>query len=86
MNPKIRMKLIAPGLPGGNPHHLVPPARAVNPDLAKKYIELVRWECGVPGAATPQSPSVTVGYRPGAGLAVISMTLAPSLRMRRHAS
>jgi len=40
MDPKIRMKLIAPGFPG-QPMYLVVPAKAANAEVAKKYVEFI---------------------------------------------
>lgn len=40
MDPKIKMKLIAPGIPG-QPMYLVVPAAAANAEMAKKYVEFV---------------------------------------------
>jgi len=40
MDPKIRMKLISPGFPG-QPMYLVVPAKAANPELARKYVEFI---------------------------------------------
>ena len=40
MDPKIRMKLIAPGFPG-QPMYLVVPQNAANASIARKYVEFV---------------------------------------------
>ena len=40
MDPKIRMKLIGPGLPG-QPMYLVVTKKAANPEMAKKYVEFI---------------------------------------------
>ncbi|PYM18656.1 MAG: ABC transporter substrate-binding protein [Candidatus Rokuibacteriota bacterium] len=40
MDPKIRMKLIAPGFPG-QPMYLVVPQNAANGSLARKYVEFI---------------------------------------------
>ncbi|MFB3819163.1 MAG: extracellular solute-binding protein [Candidatus Methylomirabilales bacterium] len=40
MDPKIKMKLIGPGLPG-QPMYLVVPKRAANPEAAKKFVEFI---------------------------------------------
>ena len=40
MDPKIRMKLIAPGFPG-QPMYLVVPQKAANGSLARKYVEFI---------------------------------------------
>jgi ABC-type uncharacterized transport system YnjBCD substrate-binding protein len=40
MDPKIKMKLIAPGFPG-QPMYLVVPSKAANAELAKKYVEFI---------------------------------------------
>jgi ABC-type glycerol-3-phosphate transport system substrate-binding protein len=40
MDPKIRMKLIGPGLPG-QPMYLVVSKRAANPEAAKKFVEFI---------------------------------------------
>ena len=37
--PNVRLKLIEPGMPG-QPMYYVTPAKATNPDLARKFIEL----------------------------------------------
>ena len=37
--PNVRLKLIGPGMPG-QPMYYVTPAKATNPDLARKFIEL----------------------------------------------
>jgi ABC-type uncharacterized transport system YnjBCD substrate-binding protein len=40
MDPKIRMKLLAPGVPG-QPMYLVVPSQAASADLARKYVEFI---------------------------------------------
>lgn len=40
MNPKMRMKLIEPGMPG-QPMYVVVTAKSANPDIAKKFAEFI---------------------------------------------